>query len=82
MPASRKMSANKIMPCLWFDTEAEQAAKFYVSLFENSKLGDISRYTKEGTDIHGKPAGSHPGRGWTMVRATHLTPEHILRAVR
>jgi predicted 3-demethylubiquinone-9 3-methyltransferase (glyoxalase superfamily) len=43
---------------LWFDTEAEEAAKFYVSIFKNSKLGRISRYGKEGHEIHGKPAGS------------------------
>jgi predicted 3-demethylubiquinone-9 3-methyltransferase (glyoxalase superfamily) len=52
------MSAKMIMPCLWFDTEAEAAAKHYVSIFENSKIGKISRYGKEGTEIHGKEAGS------------------------
>jgi len=46
------------MPCLWFDTEAEAAAKHYVSIFPNSKLGKISRYGKEGKEIHGKDAGS------------------------
>ena len=34
----------KINPFLWFDKEAEQAAKFYVSVFPNSKLGEITRY--------------------------------------
>lgn len=34
----------KITNCLWFDTEAEEAAKFYVSIFPNSKLGKVSRY--------------------------------------
>lgn len=48
----------KIMPCLWFDTQAEEAAKYYVSIFKNSKLGKLSRYGKEGFDVHGKPAGS------------------------
>ena len=33
----------KITPCLWFDDQAEEAAKFYVSIFKNSKLGDITR---------------------------------------
>jgi len=46
------------MPCLWFDTQAEAAAKHYVSIFPKSKLGKITRYTKEGHEIHGKPAGS------------------------
>jgi predicted 3-demethylubiquinone-9 3-methyltransferase (glyoxalase superfamily) len=53
-----KMTAHKIMPCLWFDTQAEAAANHYVSIFENSKLGSITRYGKDGHEIHGKPAGS------------------------
>ena len=48
----------KIMPCLWFDTQAEEAAKFYVSVFKNSKMGKLSRYGKEGFEVHGKKAGS------------------------
>ncbi|MEX2127086.1 MAG: VOC family protein [Xanthobacteraceae bacterium] len=47
-----------ITPCLWFDTEAEDAAKFYVSVFENSKMGTVSRYGSEGQEIHGKKPGS------------------------
>jgi predicted 3-demethylubiquinone-9 3-methyltransferase (glyoxalase superfamily) len=54
MPISAKM----IMPCLWFDTQAEVAANHYVSIFPKSKLGKITRYGKEGKEIHGKPAGS------------------------
>jgi predicted 3-demethylubiquinone-9 3-methyltransferase (glyoxalase superfamily) len=50
--------AQKIMPCLWFDNEAEEAAKFYVSVFKNSKLGAISRYGKEGFETHGRKAGT------------------------
>jgi predicted 3-demethylubiquinone-9 3-methyltransferase (glyoxalase superfamily) len=52
------ITASKIMPCLWFDTEAEAAAKHYVSIFKNSKIGTIHRYCNEGTEIHGKPPGS------------------------
>ena len=52
------LSAQKINPCLWFDTEAEDAAKFYCSIFKNSKMGKVSRYVDEGQEIHGKPAGS------------------------
>ena len=48
----------KITPCLWFDGQAEDAAKHYVSIFENSKIGKISRYGEEGTDIHGREPGS------------------------
>ena len=47
-----------IAPCLWFDTEAEEAAKFYVAIFESSKMGKVSHYTSEGEDIHGKKPGS------------------------
>ncbi|HEX9702752.1 MAG TPA: VOC family protein [Rhodospirillales bacterium] len=52
------IAARKITPCLWFDTQAEAAAKAYVSIFGNSRLGPISRYGKEGHEIHGKAAGS------------------------
>jgi predicted 3-demethylubiquinone-9 3-methyltransferase (glyoxalase superfamily) len=48
----------KITPCLWFDDNAEEAAKFYTSVFKNSKIGKISRYGKEGYEIHGKPEGT------------------------
>jgi len=47
-----------ITPCLWFDTEAEEAAKFYCSVFDNSRITMISHYGEEGHEIHGKPAGS------------------------
>ncbi|HYN44907.1 MAG TPA: VOC family protein [Candidatus Limnocylindrales bacterium] len=48
----------KITPCLWFDDQAEEAAKFYTSIFKNSKIGNISRYGKEGYEIHGREAGT------------------------
>src|SRR5215510_1572013 len=37
-----------IRPCLWFDTEGEDAAKFYTSIFPNSKIVDVSRYGSAG----------------------------------
>ncbi len=43
----------KIVPNLWFDTQAEEAAKFYVSLFKNSKIIEVSRYGEAGP----RPAG-------------------------
>ncbi len=52
------MSPGKITPCLWFDTQAEEAANFYVSIFPNSKILRIQRYPEAGTEVHGKPAGS------------------------
>jgi predicted 3-demethylubiquinone-9 3-methyltransferase (glyoxalase superfamily) len=38
----------KITPCLWFDHQAEEAAKFYASIFKNSKIGTIARYGDAG----------------------------------
>lgn len=48
----------KITPCLWFDDNADEAVNFYVSNFQNSKIGKISRYGKEGFELHKKPEGS------------------------
>jgi len=48
----------KIAPCLWFDHQAEEAAKFYVSIFDNSSLGTVTRYGKEGFEVHGRPEES------------------------
>ena len=48
----------KIAPCLWFDHQGEEAARFYTSLFPNSKIVGMTRYGKEGRDIHGQPEGS------------------------
>ena len=47
-----------ITPCLWFDSNAEEAVEFYTSIFKNSKIGNVSRYGEAGHEIHGKPAGS------------------------
>ena len=44
----------KIIPFLWFDGQAEDAMKFYTSVFKNSKAGDISRYTEAGPQPAGK----------------------------
>ena len=48
----------KISPCLWFDDNAEDAVKFYASLFKDSKVGNVTRYGKEGYEIHKKKEGS------------------------
>lgn len=42
------MAKQKISPFLWFDTQAEEAARFYCSVFKNSKMGTISRYGDAG----------------------------------
>lgn len=49
---------HQIIPCLWFENQAEEAVNFYVSVFRNSKIENISRYGKEGFEIHGQPEGS------------------------
>src|SRR5215475_12721500 len=49
---------NKITPCLWFDNEAEAAANFYVSVFDNGRIKHVSRYGKAGQEVHGREPGS------------------------
>jgi len=49
---------NQIIPCLWFDNQAEEAAVFYTSVFKDSKIEYISRYGKEGFEIHGQKEGT------------------------
>jgi predicted 3-demethylubiquinone-9 3-methyltransferase (glyoxalase superfamily) len=39
---------NKITPCLWFDTEGEEAANFYISVFKNSQILSVARYGEAG----------------------------------
>jgi len=47
----------KITPCLWFDTQAEEAAKFYTSVFDNSRIVNTVRYGEAGYEIHKRPPG-------------------------
>jgi predicted 3-demethylubiquinone-9 3-methyltransferase (glyoxalase superfamily) len=44
----------KITPCLWYDTQGEEAAKHYTSIFPNSRILDVSRYGEAGP----RPAGT------------------------
>ncbi len=48
----------KISPCLWFDSNGEEAANFYVSIFKGSKIGSIARYGESGAGVSGRPKGS------------------------
>jgi predicted 3-demethylubiquinone-9 3-methyltransferase (glyoxalase superfamily) len=48
----------KIIPFLWFDDQAEEAANFYTTLFKNSKIGRILRNTEEAAEKTGGPVGS------------------------
>jgi len=53
-----KMEEQKIIPFLWFDNQAEEAAKFYVSIFKNSKIGRITRYGEAGAEVSGRARGT------------------------
>lgn len=48
---------HKIVPCLWFDSEGEEAARFYTGIFPDSRITNITRYTEAGREVHGQPAG-------------------------
>jgi predicted 3-demethylubiquinone-9 3-methyltransferase (glyoxalase superfamily) len=69
-----QLTAPKITTCLWFDSEAEEAANLYASVFKNSKIGSISRYGKEGFEVHGRKAGTVmtvelelEGQNWVLL---------------
>lgn len=53
-----KITGPKIVPCLWFDSDGEEAARFYVSVFPDSRIGRIGHYVEAGKDVHGKEPGS------------------------
>jgi len=63
---ARKSSARKtatsrkqmMRTCLWFDSQGEEAARFYTGIFKNSRIGSIVRYSKVGYEIHKQPPGS------------------------
>lgn len=48
----------KIIPNLWFDNEAEEAAQHYVSIFKDARITKTTRYPEAATEVSGKPAGS------------------------
>ena len=50
--------SQKIAACLWFDSQAEEAARFYTGVFRNSKIVNITHYGKAGYEIHKRPEGS------------------------
>jgi predicted 3-demethylubiquinone-9 3-methyltransferase (glyoxalase superfamily) len=47
-----------ISPCLWFDDQAEEAARFYVSIFKKAKIKAVTRYPAVGQEVHRRPPGS------------------------
>ena len=50
------MTLQRITPCLWFDNQAEEAARFYTGIFKNSKVTQISHYGEAG-QVHGQTFG-------------------------
>lgn len=52
------ISARKITPCLWFDDQAEAAARLYTGIFKNSRITAITRYGTAGFETHHRPPGS------------------------
>ncbi|KIY02778.1 uncharacterized protein Z520_01243 [Fonsecaea multimorphosa CBS 102226] len=47
-----------LCPCLFFESQAEQAARFYTSIFPNSSIETINHFTDNGHEIHKQPVGS------------------------
>jgi predicted 3-demethylubiquinone-9 3-methyltransferase (glyoxalase superfamily) len=58
MKKPTKKIEQRITPFLWFNNHAEEAARFYTSIFKNSRVGKIARYSEAGAKISGRPAGS------------------------
>jgi predicted 3-demethylubiquinone-9 3-methyltransferase (glyoxalase superfamily) len=52
------MPVSRIAPCLWFDSQAEEAASYYVSIFKNARIHAVTRYGEAGHEIHKRPQGS------------------------
>lgn len=52
------VTTHRITPCFWFDSEAEEAARFYTGIFPDSRITAITRYSEVGFETHGRPAGS------------------------
>jgi predicted 3-demethylubiquinone-9 3-methyltransferase (glyoxalase superfamily) len=48
----------RIRPCLWFNDQGEDAARFYTGIFPNSRIGLVTRFSEAGFEIHQRPAGS------------------------
>jgi predicted 3-demethylubiquinone-9 3-methyltransferase (glyoxalase superfamily) len=64
--------APRIVPCLWFDTQAEEAAQYYTGIFPDSRITSINRYPDDGQDTHGREPGS------VMVAAFELSGQPFI----
>jgi predicted 3-demethylubiquinone-9 3-methyltransferase (glyoxalase superfamily) len=52
------MTCQSSHPCLWFDSQGEEAAKFYTTIFKNSKIKAVTRYGDAGAEVAKRPKGS------------------------
>jgi predicted 3-demethylubiquinone-9 3-methyltransferase (glyoxalase superfamily) len=52
------MKSQEMNICLWYKDQAEEAANYYTSIFQDSEIGQITRFGKEGFEYHGQPEGS------------------------
>jgi predicted 3-demethylubiquinone-9 3-methyltransferase (glyoxalase superfamily) len=48
----------RIVPCLWYDHQAEEAAALYTAIFPDSRILEFTRYGEAGQEVHGRPPGS------------------------
>ena len=58
LQSQQRSGIQAISPCLWFDNQGEEAARFYVSVFKKGKIKTINRYPAVGQEIHGRAPGS------------------------
>lgn len=56
----------RISPCLWFDSQAEEAARFYVSLFDDASMGEVTHYNHASGEAANKPVGSVMSANFTI----------------
>ena len=57
-PNETEMNMQKITPFLWFEDHAEEAAKFYTSIFKNSRIINITHYGESAAEVSGRPKGT------------------------
>ncbi len=56
--ASVHATGPRLMPCLWFERDADKAAQFYTSIFPNGRINHVSHYTEAGREMHRQQPGS------------------------
>jgi predicted 3-demethylubiquinone-9 3-methyltransferase (glyoxalase superfamily) len=82
------MADNALITCLWFDTEGEAAATYYTSIFKDSKLGRVSRYTEAGPrpagmvmevefELNGPKVRRAQRRAGVQLQRGHLHSDHV-----